>query len=117
MNAMWDKTCEVCGRQFTAARRDAKTCSPACSQKAYRDRKEETALEIDHNRLPFGSTKRAEHADFGEWLANLNEQTLRHAAAGVLLETGNLDAAAALLDGAGFRVPYGYFSSDEIDDL
>lgn len=32
------KTCEVCGEPFTATRSDAKTCSPACRQKAYRQR-------------------------------------------------------------------------------
>jgi hypothetical protein len=32
------KTCEVCGEEFTAKRVDAKTCSPACKQKAYRRR-------------------------------------------------------------------------------
>ena len=31
-----EKTCEVCGADFTATRTDAKTCSPACKQKAYR---------------------------------------------------------------------------------
>jgi hypothetical protein len=34
-----DKTCEVCAKEFTAKRRDTKTCSPACKQKAYRQRK------------------------------------------------------------------------------
>ncbi len=34
-----EKVCEVCEEPFTAARRDAKTCSPACKQKAYRRRK------------------------------------------------------------------------------
>jgi endogenous inhibitor of DNA gyrase (YacG/DUF329 family) len=33
------KTCEVCGEEFTAKRVDAKTCSPACKQKAYRRRR------------------------------------------------------------------------------
>ncbi len=33
------KVCEVCGEEFTAKRRDAKTCSPACKQKAYRQRR------------------------------------------------------------------------------
>jgi hypothetical protein len=33
-----EKTCEVCGREFTAARSDAKSCSPSCRQKAYRQR-------------------------------------------------------------------------------
>jgi predicted nucleic acid-binding Zn ribbon protein len=32
------RTCEVCGKEFTAARLDAKTCSSACRQKAYRER-------------------------------------------------------------------------------
>ncbi len=34
-----EKVCEVCGEVFTAARRDARTCSPACKQKAYRRRR------------------------------------------------------------------------------
>lgn len=33
------KTCEVCDKEFTAKRVDTKTCSPACKQKAYRQRK------------------------------------------------------------------------------
>lgn len=36
-----EKVCEVCGEKFTAPRKDAKTCSPACKQKAYRQRKRE----------------------------------------------------------------------------
>jgi hypothetical protein len=35
------KVCEVCGQEFIATRRDAKTCSPGCKQKAYRQRKRE----------------------------------------------------------------------------
>jgi hypothetical protein len=35
------KFCEVCGEEFTATRRDAKTCSAGCKQKAYRLRKKE----------------------------------------------------------------------------
>jgi endogenous inhibitor of DNA gyrase (YacG/DUF329 family) len=35
------KVCEVCGEEFTATRRDAKTCSAGCKQKAYRQRKKE----------------------------------------------------------------------------
>jgi hypothetical protein len=31
-----EKVCGECGKQFTASRSDAKTCSPACKQKAYR---------------------------------------------------------------------------------
>ena len=31
-------TCRVCGQGFTAKRSDARYCSPACRQKAYRDR-------------------------------------------------------------------------------
>jgi predicted nucleic acid-binding Zn ribbon protein len=31
-----EKTCEVCDKEFTAARSDAKTCSPKCRQKARR---------------------------------------------------------------------------------
>jgi len=32
------KVCEVCSEEFTATRSHAKTCSPACKQKAYRQR-------------------------------------------------------------------------------
>ena len=38
-----EKACEVCGESFTATRTDARTCSPACKQKAYRQRKKEAA--------------------------------------------------------------------------
>jgi predicted nucleic acid-binding Zn ribbon protein len=31
-------TCEVCGQEFTPKRSDARTCSPACRQRAYRKR-------------------------------------------------------------------------------
>ncbi|QIN78330.1 hypothetical protein GBA65_07145 [Rubrobacter marinus] len=34
-----EKVCEVCGEEFTAARKDAKTCSQGCKQKAYRRRR------------------------------------------------------------------------------
>jgi hypothetical protein len=34
------KLCATCGRPFTGSRKDAKTCSPACRQKAYRQRYE-----------------------------------------------------------------------------
>lgn len=37
-----EKACEVCGEPFTASRRDAKTCSGPCKQKAYRRRKDAT---------------------------------------------------------------------------
>jgi predicted GIY-YIG superfamily endonuclease len=33
------KVCEVCSKEFTATRAHTKTCSPACKQKAYRQRK------------------------------------------------------------------------------
>jgi len=36
------KVCEVCGEEFTATRRDAKACSKACKQRAYRGRKKES---------------------------------------------------------------------------
>jgi len=36
-----EKVCEVCGREFTATRKDAKTCSKGCKQKAYRQRQRE----------------------------------------------------------------------------
>ncbi len=35
-----EKVCEVCSEEFTATRAHAKTCSPACKQKGYRQRKE-----------------------------------------------------------------------------
>jgi hypothetical protein len=35
------KVCEVCGEEFIATRRDQKTCSDACRQKAYRRRRKE----------------------------------------------------------------------------
>jgi hypothetical protein len=35
------KVCEVCGEEFIASRRDAKTCSVKCKQKAYRQRQKE----------------------------------------------------------------------------
>jgi hypothetical protein len=35
------KVCAVCGEEFTATRRDAKTCSDGCRQKAYRRRTKE----------------------------------------------------------------------------
>ena len=35
------KVCEVCGEEFIATRRDAKTCSAKCKQKGYRRRKKE----------------------------------------------------------------------------
>ncbi len=38
------KSCEVCGKTFTGTRRDAKTCSPACKQRAYRQRKQEARI-------------------------------------------------------------------------
>lgn len=34
-------TCAVCGRWFVAARRDARTCSPKCRIRLYRDRRSE----------------------------------------------------------------------------
>jgi hypothetical protein len=36
-----EKVCEVCGEQFTATRRDTKSCSDGCKQRAYRQRKKE----------------------------------------------------------------------------
>jgi hypothetical protein len=35
--------CEVCGKEFTAKRAHTKTCSPACKQKAYQQRKKGAA--------------------------------------------------------------------------
>jgi hypothetical protein len=35
------KVCEVCGEEFTGTRRDQKTCSDGCRQKAYRRRRKE----------------------------------------------------------------------------
>jgi hypothetical protein len=37
--ALTSHTCEVCDRSFTPSRSDAKTCSSACRQKAYRSRR------------------------------------------------------------------------------
>lgn len=34
-------TCQVCGKEFLARRRDARFCSPACTQKAFRLRHQE----------------------------------------------------------------------------
>lgn len=34
-----EKICSICGKQFTAKKRDAMYCSDACKQKAYRQRK------------------------------------------------------------------------------
>lgn len=39
------KHCVVCGQSFTAPRRDARTCSPACRQRAYRQRRPTVASE------------------------------------------------------------------------
>jgi hypothetical protein len=36
-----EKVCGVCGEEFTATRRDSKTCFARCKQKAYRRRKKE----------------------------------------------------------------------------
>jgi hypothetical protein len=36
-----ERICEVCSEEFTATRRDAKTCSKKCKQRAYRRRKKE----------------------------------------------------------------------------
>ena len=51
-----EKVCEACGKEFSATRRDAKTCSPACKQKAYRQRKLKLAqaLEVDPAELVRG---------------------------------------------------------------
>jgi hypothetical protein len=38
-------TCEVCGEAFTAARSDARTCSPACRKRAQRARRAATGGE------------------------------------------------------------------------
>ncbi len=35
-----DRTCEVCGRSLKRLRADARTCSNACRQRAYRERKD-----------------------------------------------------------------------------
>jgi predicted nucleic acid-binding Zn ribbon protein len=41
-----EKTCSVCGGAFTATRSDAKTCSPACKQKAYRQRRRTRVVHV-----------------------------------------------------------------------
>ncbi|MDX1568420.1 MAG: hypothetical protein R3223_11510 [Longimicrobiales bacterium] len=38
-----EKECKACADEFTASRKDAKFCSDACRQKAYRRRKRESA--------------------------------------------------------------------------
>jgi hypothetical protein len=38
------KICEICGENFTASRRDARTCSFGCKQEASRQRKKEANL-------------------------------------------------------------------------
>jgi hypothetical protein len=38
-----EKVCESCGEAFTATRRDARTCSAACRQRAYRKRQHESS--------------------------------------------------------------------------
>jgi hypothetical protein len=35
---VWDLYCAACGSAFTASRWDARYCSPACRQRAYRQR-------------------------------------------------------------------------------
>lgn len=39
-----EKVCEVCDSPFTATRSDAKTCGPACKQRAYRRRQKPTRV-------------------------------------------------------------------------
>jgi hypothetical protein len=34
----WETTCVCCGKIFTSSRSDASYCSPACRQRAYRER-------------------------------------------------------------------------------
>jgi hypothetical protein len=41
LDAIIERVCEVCGEEFTATRRDSKTCSNGCRQKAYRRRRKE----------------------------------------------------------------------------
>jgi hypothetical protein len=43
LKARQGRTCEVCAKEFTPKRSDAKTCSGACKQKAYRQRSKEAA--------------------------------------------------------------------------
>jgi len=43
-----DKTCDGCTEPFTAARSDARYCSPACRQRAYRLRAEAGELSAYH---------------------------------------------------------------------
>ncbi len=54
---MWNK-CEVCGATLVEAREEARTCSPACRQKLYRQRLDQdaTLLPPDPDRW---SSKRA----------------------------------------------------------
>jgi hypothetical protein len=40
-----NRRCETCGNSFTAPRQDARHCSPACRQRAYRQRGAEAAAD------------------------------------------------------------------------
>ena len=51
-SAAREKTCGVCGTAFTAKRRDAKTCSKACKQKAYRQRSKEESCTKEVSNAP-----------------------------------------------------------------
>lgn len=44
--ALRTRRCVSCGQSFTAPRKDAVTCSPACRQKAYRQRKSVTGQHV-----------------------------------------------------------------------
>ncbi len=43
-----EKSCEICGEPFPASRIDAKTCSPACRQRAYRRRVSSNPKNLRH---------------------------------------------------------------------
>ena len=43
MEYVWKNKCEVCGATLVESREDARTCSPACRQKLYRQRLDQDA--------------------------------------------------------------------------
>jgi hypothetical protein len=47
-----ERVCATCGETFTPPRRDAKTCSPACRQKAYRQRVTEAVYSEENKPHP-----------------------------------------------------------------
>lgn len=71
-----DKTCPVCGKEFTAARRDAKYCSKACKQMAYRKgiRPEESRPEGNDNKPDVPKTKMISLGDIKLFCLELDQE-------------------------------------------